>query len=389
MIPRTIKGRNVVFILTCSVCSKDTELWPYGSITSYKSGLKRGDCPCGCGKHPYWTRDQWVIRIKRECAIHNYKFNGFVEFKGVFSKLCLENLLTGHKWDTTKANDFFNGHGDPIEGAKLTTLSVTKPDASHIGEFYKAGFSAENMFKRNLELEDNNGTHSFFDYLCPVCSFDEYVEAGLCSGIFSTRQSDLKKGHSSCRCTSKYRWTRPLREYQIRKLCLEGESTFLCWKYSENSFNIDSVFYWRCKKGHLCETTVNNFVNSGRRCKTCSDLAADWGYYPDRVNEADNLYLLLFKSKYETFIKVGRSFDVANRIKDFLKYYDVEVLTTYQSNHQTIYDTEQDIHSYLSQYHYTPSINFGGSVKECFKIEALDKAEDIFYDLSLPIGLLD
>jgi hypothetical protein len=43
------KGNKRKFILVCDVCSKDEELWPYGSIRQSKSSLLGGSLSCGCG----------------------------------------------------------------------------------------------------------------------------------------------------------------------------------------------------------------------------------------------------------------------------------------------------------------------------------------------------
>ena len=59
-------GRTTkIFSLTCSVCSKDRELFPEGSITSKKYNITIGKLPCGCAKSPQWTQAQYEIRIKR------------------------------------------------------------------------------------------------------------------------------------------------------------------------------------------------------------------------------------------------------------------------------------------------------------------------------------
>lgn len=41
-------GGSNVYLLSCSICSEDTELWSVGSIYSKKGNLLSGKIPCGC-----------------------------------------------------------------------------------------------------------------------------------------------------------------------------------------------------------------------------------------------------------------------------------------------------------------------------------------------------
>jgi len=260
---------------------------------------------------------------------------------------------------------------------------VSKKTEDTIKLFLAAGHAIEDSFDT---IEGG-----LWEFTCHKCSNDEYTKGGVGTGKFVSSYTVLINGSKPCRCSGNYRWNQEQREYKIKALCEEENSQFIGWESTKGYANGESRFVWVCKEGHRRIGQVNNFINTGNRCLTCAQEAGDWGYYPDRVNEADNLYLLSFKSETEAFLKVGRSFDVKERMREFLKHYEVEVITTYQNCHQKIFDTEQDIHSYLKSlnHHYTPKVEFGGSVKECFKLEALSTAEDIFYDLQLPLGFIE
>lgn len=111
------QGRLVLFTLECSMCSKDKELWPYGSITSQKCSLVRGSIPCGCAKKPHWTQDQYEILINRKCAERGYQFMGFVgEWEGNLTYLRLHNPKNDNTWKTTNISSFLNLNvGCPLE----------------------------------------------------------------------------------------------------------------------------------------------------------------------------------------------------------------------------------------------------------------------------------
>ncbi|AUR92230.1 meiotically up-regulated protein 113 [Vibrio phage 1.170.O._10N.261.52.C3] len=113
-----IKGGKgtAVFNLSCSICSLDIELSPEGSITSIKSSLDRGHAPCGCSDKPNWSKEQYMVKIQRECLEREYTFKGFVgDWKGKNTYLRLYNPVTGNTWGTTTIDSFLNGGcGDPM-----------------------------------------------------------------------------------------------------------------------------------------------------------------------------------------------------------------------------------------------------------------------------------
>ena len=104
---------------------------------------------------------------------------------------------------------------------------------------------------------------------------------------------------------------------------------------------------------------VDNYFR-GRRCGGCARdenirrLREDGngnGYYPERKDETDFLYVLSFNNQ---FIKVGRSFDIDERIKGLKKPSESGIKKIYKlriftATHQEIYDYEQELHSELRE----------------------------------------
>jgi hypothetical protein len=140
-----------------------------------------------------------------------------------------------------------------------------------------------------------------------------------------------------------------------------------------------SRFEYRCAVHGKQNVSYNNFVNKGRRCKGCwkerqkeiiRENGNGNGYYPERKDEQDFLYVLDFNGK---FIKVGRSFDVDERMKSLRslskisikKIYKIRVFT---STHKKIYDTEQELHSELRERNFQYYVKWS---KECFENESL------------------
>lgn len=137
--------------------------------------------------------------------------------------------------------------------------------------------------------------------------------------------------------------------------------------------NVHSRFNYVCQTHGKQSVSYNNFVKHGSRCKGCwlekqKDLGNGNGYYPERKDEQDFLYVLNFNDK---FIKIGRSFDVERRIgKNELQkesgISNIIKLRIFTATHKEIYDIEQEILEELRgrgfQYHVDWST-------ECFENE--------------------
>lgn len=134
-------------------------------------------------------------------------------------------------------------------------------------------------------------------------------------------------------------------------------------------------FEYICKIHGKQNVIYNNFVNNGRRCKGCykdrqKELGNGNGYYPERKDEVDFLYILNFNDK---FIKVGRSFNVDERIKNLKKpsesgIRNIKKLRIFTATHQDIYDFEQELHSDLRNRNFQHYVDWS---TECFENDSL------------------
>jgi hypothetical protein len=345
------RGSNARFILECSICSQDKELFPERFL-SEKGNLIEGKVPCGCGASVRWDETQYIIKIKRECEKRGYEFKGWVSnFKGVYTKLKLYNPVTENEWYTTNIDKFLNdGNGDPVEGREKTVEGSLKGDDVHIEAFMKTGvFLKGTIFTRNKERVDSRGSYSYWDVTCPECSNDVYFQNKLCNGVFTSYVGTLKLGQQPCRCGKSFRWTKEQRKFKIKNTLEKECSTWDGWVNLEVGYeNAKSKFKWICQKGHFCNTSVNNFI-SGKRCKTCAMLESScYGYYKDKTQEKDFLYVYIFKGL--PYIKVGRTFEPDRRLKEnqqrVNKYYHnkkhkISTVRLYSSTHEIIYNLEQ------------------------------------------------
>lgn len=134
-------------------------------------------------------------------------------------------------------------------------------------------------------------------------------------------------------------------------------------------------FEYNCKIHGKQSIIYSNLVNQGARCGGCwkdgqKELGNGNGYYPERKDEIDFLYVLDFDGK---FIKVGRSFDVDERIKSLrtaskVPKKNIHKLRIFTATHQEIYDYEQELHTELRERNFQHCVDWS---TECFENESL------------------
>lgn len=254
-------------------CDKHGE-WRSTSINNFK---KRGSCP-SCSKMVHRTAD-WEI-YKAECELiakEEITILGFVEpWQGARTKLICHCEKHG-KWETTSISSFKRGYSCPkCKNEKASVRGKTqltgnqyglKEDSFHTKEFMKTGsFHPEAQFFRSEKL-DSGGRKSYWNYTCPVCSNDEYVKAGVCSGVFEGITGDLKSGKQPCRCSKWYRYTKEQWEYRLKKECKEKGYEFFGW--NSEKFGNSAKFIYLCPLHGEQSIIPNSFLN-GHGCPQCA-----------------------------------------------------------------------------------------------------------------------
>lgn len=262
--------RPIKYVVECSSCSKDAELFTKPLALS-KYDLKSGGLPCGCSKSPRWSKEQYKTMVLRMCGIKQCTFGGFRgKWKGVKTKLILTCNFDNNTWDTTNIDMFLNDKTScPECGKRLIGNARRKEDQIIIESFYEAGLDrTKYTFTRNTVDKNSKGYYTFWDMKCTTCSNDMYVEAGVCSGVFTSPSNNLQQSQLPCRCAKTYQWTKTQREYQVFQVCEKENLIFLQWHgegYKSNKSKLD----WTCSEGHNCTTVLHGFL-SGTRCRQCN-----------------------------------------------------------------------------------------------------------------------
>lgn len=66
--------------------------------------------------------------------------------------------------------------------------------------------------------EKMRGNYRLYKFVCAKCSYDEYVQAGVCDGVFYATLNDLSSAHIiPCRCSTNFHWTKSQYVYRIKK----------------------------------------------------------------------------------------------------------------------------------------------------------------------------
>lgn len=329
------------YILTCDVCSLDEELFPLGSIVAKRQSILECRKSCGCS-HPRWTKNQCEILVKRQCTFLGYTFKGWEgSFKGVLSKVRLENKTKGYCWSSTSMSSLMSKKSVPLK--------------SRGNSKSKARIGFPRFCERYPELA-SQVTEDFENplcvyYKCETCSLDKFCKAGLCEGVFRVYKETLKRGGRPCRCSKPYYYTKPQQELRVREAITSLGGRVLGWE-DDSIFTVDhGKVVWVCCNGHSNITLLNNVLVGGG-CNSCRKTAGGYnGYYKDRVEEQDYLYFINFNNQY---LKDGRSFHIKRRLTELataakLPLPTLKVLRVFTGTHQEVFDTEQEIHAELRE----------------------------------------
>lgn len=184
------EGYKKTYIVKCSVCAKDPELYQEGLFMCSRTYINGFKLPCGCSSVPKWNMDQQYVRVVRACSEMGYKllsdFN-FIDYKDQTTKITV--LCYSHGERTVPISSITNKRRCRQCIAEENSLLRRKPDKDMIQGFLASGaFHPETIFYRS-ERKTTQGSKNFWWLDCPVCG---------CSG--EAMSGDLKKGNQPCQC---------------------------------------------------------------------------------------------------------------------------------------------------------------------------------------------
>lgn len=180
-----------MYVLECSICRTDEELFQDAYFYSNKSSLLAGNLPCGCARNHRWSKEQYGVLCSRKAKEIGYTFLDF-EGEWLGAKTKIKMLCEKHgEWVTGCITHLIHG-GRGCPTCKLNTISNSskKPDDVMIASFFASGsFHPETKFWRS-ERKTKPGFKTYWHLYCPECK-----ETGESLAI------SLQQGSRSCACS--------------------------------------------------------------------------------------------------------------------------------------------------------------------------------------------
>ena len=182
------KAKNKYYVVKCTICCQDPELFGEGYFKITKSNITSGRMPCGCAPSPRWSPMQWGVLCKREAKNRGYEFIDFKgDWRGSRTTLRLSCELHGI-WDTTNISSFMQGVGCPSCNG-----GVKKKDSEMISKFMATGsFHPDTVFSRS-DKRNHNNLNIYWDVYCPVCNSHS-----------TSTYNNLGQGKKPCFCNKKF-----------------------------------------------------------------------------------------------------------------------------------------------------------------------------------------
>lgn len=198
----------------------------------------------------------------------------FIEpWNGAFTKVLAKCDIHG-EWETSNITNLkCMRSGCPDCALIRIKTKNSKPDEFHVQQFMETGsFKVGTKFKK-IESKGVNGTQ-YWEYTCPVCSNDEYVKEGTCSGVFKISTDKAKTGRIACRCSTRYGFTKPQWTTRMKILCEKKGYKFIGWV---KDVKANAKISFICPTHGEKEISAKHLL-SGCGCSGCANKNQTYGY---------------------------------------------------------------------------------------------------------------
>lgn len=296
-------------------------------------------------------------RIHQKCLEFKYTFIGFKEdYRGVRTKLILYCTKHGIQWGTTDVNHLH------------ARSKYSCPDCNK--EFNISRFKKEWVGRKSGNLEVIGEEGKKLIVTCSVCSKDKE----LFPQPLKILKHSFNKGCVPCGCSKSPSKTKE--QYAIlcqRKADTLDGLTFIGFRDQDVRYSTKVIL--NCSRHGMWDTSrVEGFLRkTNNNCPKCTEELDTFGFYSHKSMDTDTLYILMFKNKInpiDTFIKIGRTFNIKRRLNSFPKDYKITELALIEDSHKNIHKLEQQLHTKYKEFSVHPQILFGGST-ECFTISII------------------
>lgn len=184
-------------------------------------------------------------------------------------------------------------------------------DCVHINQFMSTGrFLPGTVFFRDVKKKH-------WCVICPACSYDEYVKAGLCEGVFISYNGSLKEGKRPCRCSDRFSWSNEQYAYRIKKETgydVAYVSKHVRWRSSSKV----KLF---CNQHGIFKSSINDLLSKKSGCPFCAGF------------DYNTFYINFIKDKD---LVVGFKYGITRKIKKRLQ--DINLSSCYNISNFKIYN---------------------------------------------------
>lgn len=273
-----IIGTRRKYLIRCSECAKDPELFQEGLFETSKESSLRGYKPCGCGKSYRFSEDQYKILIERKALKLGVQFLGFSEeFKDGRTR-CRMSCEEG-EWFPSIYSFIHKGQ------IKFNRGKACGDDSEIIEKFFSTGvFHKDTKFSR-YRLYDK----WYWKVDCPVCR-----ESGV------SQSQHLQRGSRPCACGNykqRYSYIHGIYDNDVIIAIKFGVSRMrdmrIKYQARETAFRVESLGVWEYEQKHDC-VSAERLCKSELVCGTLSKWEFGDGYtettYPHNIGKVIEIY---------------------------------------------------------------------------------------------------
>jgi len=181
------------YIVSCSICSEDRELFGDSNFLSSLGHLKAGKHPCGCSTVPKWNLDQQQVRLSRALSKMDYELVSASEpYKDQTTKLVVSCKLHG-SWNSNYAAIIQGRTCRKCADVRNSDNRVNNNNKM-IESFLSTGsYHPDTIFYRS-DRKTSQGAKNYWWVECPVCNSTGEITS-----------CDLRRGNQSCACIKNQR----------------------------------------------------------------------------------------------------------------------------------------------------------------------------------------
>lgn len=241
-----LAGTRRKYLIKCSVCSEDKELFGDGTFETSKESIDKGYKPCGCGHAYRFSEEQYKILIQRKADQLGVQFVGFKEpFKGGQTR-CIMSCEEG-EWFPIAHTFIYKGQ------IKFNRGKTRGDDSKIIEKFFSTGVFDKNTKFSRYRLYDK----WYWKVECPIC------------GEFGVSQSQhLQRGSRPCACGNykqRFSYIHGIYDGENIVAIKFGVSRVkdlrLKYQARETMFRVESLGIWEYDEKHSC-------ISAERVCKS-------------------------------------------------------------------------------------------------------------------------